>query len=123
MNTIKIITLTSIIAALSAAPAMARGPGGGGGNGGGRMQGAQNSGVCPYGFEPGTGMGMGAGSGLCDGTGERQLLRDGSGKVAGKGNPNSMGTPLKDGSGKATAKGKGAKNGSGNRANCPLPAP
>lgn len=36
-----------------------------------------------------------------------------------RGNPNSLGTPLRDGSGKATAPGKGAKNGTGNRANCP----
>lgn len=32
-----------------------------------------------------------------------------------------QGTPLRDGSGKATAPGKGAKDGSGNRANCPVP--
>lgn len=36
-----------------------------------------------------------------------------------RGNPNSQGTPLRDGSGKASAPGKGAKNGAGNRANCP----
>lgn len=62
----------------------------------------------------------------CDLTdpGQGTPLRDGSGKVANnRGNPNSTGTPLKDGSGKATAPGKGAKDGSGNNANCPNPTP
>jgi hypothetical protein len=36
-----------------------------------------------------------------------------------RGNPNSQGAPLRDGSGKASAPGKGAKNGTGDRANCP----
>jgi hypothetical protein len=31
-----------------------------------------------------------------------------------------QGTPLRDGSGKAKAPGRGAKDGSGNKANCPL---
>lgn len=49
-------------------------------------------------------------------------VRDGSGKaVNNRGNPNSTGTPVRDGSGKATAPGKGAKDGSGNQANCPIP--
>lgn len=49
-------------------------------------------------------------------------VRDGSGKsVNNRGNPNSTGTPVRDGSGKATAPGKGAKDGTGNRANCPQP--
>ena len=48
--------------------------------------------------------------------------RDGSGKaVNNRGNPNSTGTPVKDGSGKSTAPGKGAKDGTGNNANCPNP--
>lgn len=48
--------------------------------------------------------------------------RDGSGKaVNNRGNPNSTGTPVRDGSGKATAPGKGAKDGTGNRADCPQP--
>lgn len=48
--------------------------------------------------------------------------RDGSGKsINQRGNPNSTGTPLRDGSGKTTAPGRGAKDGSGNRANCPNP--
>ncbi len=49
-------------------------------------------------------------------------VRDGSGKsVNNRGNPNSTGTPVRDGSGKATAPGKGAKDGTGNQANCPQP--
>jgi len=36
-----------------------------------------------------------------------------------RGNPNSQGAPLRDGTGKASAPGKGAKNGTGDRANCP----
>lgn len=48
--------------------------------------------------------------------------RDGSGKsINNRGNPNSTGTPVRDGSGKATAPGKGAKDGTGNQANCPNP--
>ncbi|MBI2518094.1 MAG: hypothetical protein HYV95_14410 [Opitutae bacterium] len=39
--------------------------------------------------------------------------------VTPRGNPKSTGTPLKDGSGKTTAPGKGAKDGTGTRANCP----
>ena len=54
-------------------------------------------------------------------------VRDGSGQTLNRGNPNSTGTPLKDGSGRATAPGKGAKDGTGANANCPLvpvvPAP
>ena len=49
-------------------------------------------------------------------------VRDGSGKVINnRGNPNSTDTPVRDGSGKATAPGKGAKDGTGNQANCPQP--
>ena len=32
-----------------------------------------------------------------------------------------QGTPVRDGSGKANCPGKGAKDGTGNRANCPVP--
>lgn len=32
-----------------------------------------------------------------------------------------QGTPVRDGSGKAKSPGKGAKDGSGNQANCPVP--
>lgn len=63
---------------------------------------------------------------LCTGTcpALNTPLQDGSGKVEKqRGNPNSTGTPLRDGSGKATAPGKGAKDGTGNQANCPNPAP
>lgn len=41
---------------------------------------------------------------------------DGSGQGA---RPGCNGTPLRDGSGKAGAPGKGAKDGSGNQADCP----
>lgn len=47
---------------------------------------------------------------------------DGSGRpVIHRGNPNGTGTPARDGSGKARAPGKGAKDGTGNRADCPNP--
>ena len=62
----------------------------------------------------------------CDlsGPGQGTPIRDGSDKsVKNRGNPNSNGTPVRDGSGKATAPGKGAKNGTGNNANCPNPTP
>lgn len=62
------------------------------------------------------------GSGPGGGRGPVQTapVRDGSGKtVNNRGNPNSTGTPVRDGSGKATAPGKGAKDGTGNQANCP----
>jgi hypothetical protein len=57
----------------------------------------------------------GGGSGSCQGgSGPRDpSLCDGSGR--------GQGTPLHDGSGKATAPGKGAKDGTGNKANCPTP--
>jgi hypothetical protein len=70
--------------------------------------------------------GRGPASVECDlsGPGQGTPRRDGSGKVANqRGNPNSNGTPLKDGSGKATAPGKGSKDGTGNRANCPVVPP
>jgi hypothetical protein len=60
----------------------------------------------------------------CDLTGPGQGVpaRSGSGQAeAGRRNPNSVGTPLRDGSGRVTAPGKGPKDGTGNRANCPLP--
>jgi hypothetical protein len=60
---------------------------------------------------------------VCDmsGPGQGTPRRDGSGKLLrGRGNPNSTGTPLRDGSGRATAPGRGPKDGSGNRAGCPL---
>jgi hypothetical protein len=60
----------------------------------------------------------------CDltGPGQGTPLQDGSGKALNnRGNPNSTGTPLRDGSGRATAPGKGAKDGTGNNANCPVP--
>lgn len=66
-------------------------------------------------FARGGAGGGGANRGACGGT----PVRDGSGQTANRGNPNSQGTPLKDGSGKATAPGKGAKDGTGNQANCP----
>jgi hypothetical protein len=82
---------------------------------------------------PGNGArGFGNGPGVCNpancprgcdlsGPGQGTPLRDGSGKLLrGRGNPNSTGTPLRDGSGRATAPGRGPKDGSGNRANCPL---
>ena len=95
----KIILITSLISVglLTGASAFARG-GNGGGNGGGNR---------------------GSGTGI--------PVRDGSGQTLNRGNPNSTGTPLKDGSGRATAPGKGAKDGTGANANCPLvpvvPAP
>lgn len=55
------------------------------------------------------------------GNGGGAPVRDGSGQSVNRGNPNSNGTPLKDGSGKTTAPGKGAKDGTGNQANCPIP--
>ena len=61
-------------------------------------------------------------TGDLSGPGHGVPLRDGSGRVqAERGNSNGNGTPLRDGSGKATAPGKGAKDGAGNRANCPTP--
>lgn len=94
----KIIILTSLISAglLAGTSALAAGPrgGGGGGNGGGGGRGYNQ--VAP--------------------------AQDGSGKsINNQGNPNSTGTPLRDGSGKDTAPGKGAKDGTGNQANCPNP--
>jgi hypothetical protein len=89
----KIIILTSLISAclLAGTSALAAGPRGG--NGGG-----------PAGNGTGT------------------PVRDGSGKaVNNRGNPKSTGTPVLDGSGKATAPGQGAKDGTGNQANCPTP--
>ena len=62
----------------------------------------------------------------CDlsGPGQGTPLRDGSGAVRnGRGNPNSNGSPLRDGSGKASAPGKGPKDGTGNRAQCPVTPP
>lgn len=59
----------------------------------------------------------------CDlsGPGQGTPLRDGSGRAINqRGNPNGTGTPRRDGSGRATAPGKGPKDGSGNRADCPL---
>lgn len=56
------------------------------------------------------------------GSGAGVPVQDGSGKSANsRGNPNSTGTPLRDGSGKANSQAKGAKDGSGNQANCPIP--
>lgn len=67
-------------------------------------------------------VGLCTGSGPCSGS--LIPLKDGSGKAsANRGNPNSTGTPLRDGSGKASAPGKGAKDGSGNNANCPNAQP
>ena len=89
----KFLLLTALISAglLAGTSALAAGPRGGSGPGGGR--GVQSAPV-----------------------------RDGSGKaVNNRGNPNSTGTPVRDGSGKATAPGKGAKDGTGNQANCPQP--
>lgn len=89
----KIILLTALISAglLAGTSALAAGPRGGNGGGGNR-----GNATAP--------------------------ARDGSGKtVNNRGNPNSNGTPLRDGSGKATAPGKGAKDGTGNQANCPKP--
>jgi hypothetical protein len=65
--------------------------------------------------------GRGANNGVCDlsGPGQGTPLRDGSGRGV-CGNPNGTGTPLRDGSGKASAPGKGPKDGSGNRADCPI---
>ena len=60
----------------------------------------------------------------CDltGPGQGTPQRDGSGRVRNdRGNPSSKGTPVRDGSGKATAPGNGPKDGTGNRANCPVP--
>jgi hypothetical protein len=72
----------------------------------------------------GSGRGNASPAAGCDlsGPGQGTPLRDGSGQARNnRGNPNSNGTPLKDGSGKATAPGKGAKNSTGNNANCPNP--
>lgn len=71
-------------------------------------------------FARGGGGGGGARGGAGRGPVQTAPVRDGSGKaVNNRGNPNSTGTPVKDGSGKATAPGKGAKDGTGNQANCP----
>lgn len=106
MKTTRILLLSSILAGLTAISLSASG-----------------SGVC-------NGKGQGSSGprdpALCDGSGRGQgtPLRDGSGKAeTARGNPNSTGTPLQDGSGKATAPGKGAKDGTGNNANCPNLAP
>lgn len=106
MKTTRILLITSILAGLTAISVSARGPGGGNGS-------------CPNGN--GTCL---RDPSQCDGSGPGQCVPrlDGSGKAAAdRGNPNSNGTPLKDGSGKATAPGKGAKDGTGNNANCPTP--
>ncbi len=63
----------------------------------------------------------GGGGGGNRGGGGGTPVRNGSGQTVNRGNPKSQGTPLKDGSGKATAPGKGAKDGTGNKANCPNP--
>lgn len=64
----------------------------------------------------------GNGSGNRNSSAPAAPVRDGSGKAINqRGNPNSTGTPMRDGSGKATAPGKGAKDGTGNPANCPVP--
>jgi len=55
------------------------------------------------------------------GNGGGTPVRAGSGQPANCGNPHSNGTPVKDGSGKTTAPGHGAKDGTGNNANCPIP--
>ncbi len=58
------------------------------------------------------------------GNGNRGASRPATCDLSGTGtprNPNSTGTPLRDGSGRATAPGQGAKDGTGNRANCPNP--
>ena len=88
----KFILLTSLLGAalLAGTSALAAGPRGGG-NGGGR-------GPCPP-------------TPACDGSGRA---------ASNRGNPNATGTPLRDGSGKASAPGKGAKDGTGNRAACPV---
>lgn len=98
MKTIRLAFLSLLALAVTAVPAFARGPGGGGGSG--PMQ--RPAGASPNVCTP---------------------IRDGSGPgcLAQRGNPKSTGTPLKDGSGKAAAPGQGAKDGTGNRANCPNP--
>lgn len=104
----KVILLPIVLSAtlLASASAWARGPGG---TNRGNTSGPR-----------------GSASAACDlsGSGQGTPLRDGSGKsVNNRGNPDASGTRLKDGSGKATAPGKGAKDGTGNKANCPTPAP
>lgn len=59
----------------------------------------------------GRGNSSGAGSGR--GTAQPSASCDQSGP--------GQGTPVRDGSGKANSPGKGAKDGSGNQANCPVP--
>lgn len=49
----------------------------------------------------------------------RSSGRSGNASTIVRGNPKSTGTPLQDGSGKTTAPGRGAKDGTGNQANCP----
>lgn len=95
----KIIILTSLISAglLAGTSALAAGSRGGGGNGGGGRGGNRD----------------------CT---QSVPAQDGSGKsINNRGNPNSTGTPVRDGSGKDSAPGKGAKDGTGNQANCPNP--
>jgi hypothetical protein len=101
----KMILITALISAglLTSASSFARGPGG---KGGGNRSASR------------------APSASCDlsGPGQGTPLQDGSGKALNnRGNPNSTGTPLRDGSGRTTAPGKGAKDGTGNNANCPVP--
>ncbi len=122
MNNPTKLLIPALVLALFAASAFA--PGTGNGQGGGRANGAQQRTQTPTTQCDGSGPRYGNPA-LCDGSGPGQGTpqRDGSGKVLkNRGNPNSTGTPLRDGSGKATAPGKGAKDGSGNNADCPLPA-
>jgi hypothetical protein len=100
----RILVLSAVLCASLVATAAAAGRGNGNGN---ANRGAGRPPACDL-SRPGQGV----------------PLRDGSGRVqAGRGNPASNGTPRRDGSGKATAPGKGAKDGTGNRANCPMPTP
>jgi hypothetical protein len=59
------------------------------------------------------GRGNSSGSGSGRGTAQPSASCDQSGP--------GQGTPVRDGSGKANSPGKGAKDGSGNQANCPVP--
>jgi hypothetical protein len=93
----KILLLTAIFAAglIASAAAAAHG------NGQGR--GPNGDGVCPYGTPENC---------------PNYAARGPSRGNCGQNNPNC--TPKRDGSGKATAPGKGPKDGTGNRANCPV---
>ena len=100
MKTTKLPLVCSLALALLALPVFARGPGG---NGRGNPDAPRN------------------GSGQCDPSqcpNPDGPVCDGSGAGT-RGNPQGNGTPRRDGSGKATAPGKGAKDGTGNRADCP----